>query len=143
PAIKLPAALDPDQFGESSSPAAVPWDEIRGTVYQRAPYLDSKVPAALTKTHQERLETDAQVLDLAPQIEEARKNLSQTIVSLNESTRKKEMEEAERKVSANRNPGNVQLDKVGKPVTGSLNMEDEYLREGLLILSDLITSRIG
>jgi carboxyl-terminal processing protease len=53
------------------------------------------------------------------------------------------MEEAERKVSANRNPGNVQLDKEGKPVTGSLNMEDEYLREGLLILSDLITSRIG
>lgn len=143
PDIKLPSALDPDQFGESSSPAALPWDEIRGTLYQRTPYINSKVLAGLTKTHQERLKTDAQLLDLVTQIEEARKNLNQTKVSLNESTRKKEMEEAERKVSATRNPGNVQLDKEGKPVTGSLNMEDEYLREGLLILSDLITSRIG
>jgi carboxyl-terminal processing protease len=143
PDIKLPSALDADQFGESSSPAALPWDEIRGTLYQRTPYINSKVLSGLTKTHQERLKTDAQLLDLVTQIEEARKNLSQTKVSLNESIRKKEMEEAERKVSAARNPGNVQLDKEGKPVTGSLNMEDEYLREGLLILSDLISSRIG
>ncbi|MBX2971368.1 MAG: carboxy terminal-processing peptidase [Cyclobacteriaceae bacterium] len=143
PDIKLPSALDPDQFGESSSPAALPWDEIRGTLYQRTPYINSKVLTSLTRTHQDRLKTDAQLLDLVHQTEEARRNFNQTKVSLNEDKRKKEMEEAERKVSATRKPGNVQLDKEGKPVTGTLNMEDEYLREGLFILSDLISSRIG
>lgn len=143
PDIKLPSALDPDQFGESSSPAALPWDEIRGTLYQRTPYINSKILTSLTRTHQDRLKTDAQLLDLVNQTEEARRNFNQTKVSLNEDKRKKEMEEAERKVSATRKPGNVQLDKEGKPVTGTLNMEDEYLREGLFILSDLISSRIG
>lgn len=143
PDIKLPSALDPDQFGESSSPAALPWDEIRGTLYQRTPYINSKILTSLTRTHQDRLKTDAQLLDLVNQTEEARRNFNQTKVSLNEDKRKKEMEEAERKVSATRKPGNVQLDKEGKPVTGTLNIEDEYLREGLFILSDLISSRIG
>ncbi|MBX2966753.1 MAG: carboxy terminal-processing peptidase [Cyclobacteriaceae bacterium] len=143
PDIKMPSALDSDQFGESSNPAALPWDEIRGTLYQRTPYINSKVLTGLTRTHQERLKTDARLLELVSQTEEVRRNLNQTKVSLNEEQRKKEMEEAERKVSATRKPGNVQLDKEGKPVSGTLNMEDEYLREGLLILSDLISSRIG
>lgn len=143
PDIQLPSALDPDQFGESSSPAALPWDEIRGTLYQRTPYINSKVLSGLMRNHQNRLKADAQLVDLINQTEEARKNFNQTRVSLNEEKRRKEMEEAERKVSATRKPGNVQLDKEGKPVTGSINIEDEYLREGLLILSDLISSRIG
>jgi hypothetical protein len=37
----------------------------------------------------------------------------------------------------------VKLDGEGRPVSVPLQLEDEYLREGLMVLSDLITSKIG
>ncbi len=143
PDIKLPTALDPAQFGESASPGALPWDEIRSALYQKTPYVNSKVLANLNKSYQDRLKNDAYLNDFVTQTEEARKNFNQTKISLNEEIRRKEMEEAEKKVSATRQPGNTQVDKEGKPVTNGLNMKDEYLREGLLVLTDLITSKIG
>lgn len=143
PDIKLPTALDPEQFGESASPGALPWDEIRSALYQKTPYVNSKVLANLNKAYQERLKNDAYLNDFVSQTEEARKNFNQTKISLNEAIRRKEMEEAEKRVSAIRQPGNTQVDKEGKPVTNGLNMKDEYLREGLLVLTDLITSKIG
>lgn len=143
PDIKLPTALDPEQFGESASPGALPWDEIKSALYQKTPYVNSKVLANLNKSYQDRLKNDSYLNEFITQTEEARKNFNQTKISLNEETRRKEMEEAERKVSATRQPGNTQVDKEGKPVTSGLNMTDEYLREGLLVLTDLITSKIG
>lgn len=143
PDIKLPTALDPEQFGESASPGALPWDEIRSALYQKTPYVNSKVLSSLNKSYQERLKNDSFLSDFVNQTEETRRNINQTKVSLNENVRRKEMEEAERKVSSTRQPGNTALDKEGKPVTSVLNMSDEYLREGLLVLTDLITSKIG
>lgn len=35
PDIKLPSAFGAEQFGESSRPSALPWDEIRGTLFQK------------------------------------------------------------------------------------------------------------
>ena len=49
PDIKFPTALSPEQFGESSSPSALPWDEIKGTLYQRTPMINDKVLSSLTK----------------------------------------------------------------------------------------------
>jgi carboxyl-terminal processing protease len=40
PDVKLPSALDPEQFGESSNANALPWDEIKGALYQRAPMIE-------------------------------------------------------------------------------------------------------
>jgi carboxyl-terminal processing protease len=64
-------------------------------------------------------------------------------VSLNEAVRKKEMEEADKKKA-----GSSMSSEIGgenKKVEGSdlIEMEDEYLREGLFVLGDLITSKIG
>ncbi|MBX2963006.1 MAG: carboxy terminal-processing peptidase [Cyclobacteriaceae bacterium] len=143
PDIQLPTALDPEQFGESASPGALPWDEIRSTLYQKTPYVNSKVLAQLNKSYQERLKSDPFLSDFVSQTQEVRKNFNQTKVSLNEEIRRKEMDEAERKVSTTRQPGNIQLDKEGKPVSNVLETKDEYLREGLLVLSDLITTKIG
>jgi carboxyl-terminal processing protease len=141
PDIKLPSSLEAEQFGESSNPGALPWDEIRSTLYQKTPIVNDRILSQLNKSYQERLRTDAVLNDFVARMEEARKNYNETRISLNESVRRKEMEEAERKRNAK--PGNTKLDKEGKPVRDPMNMEDEYLREGLLVLTDLITSRIG
>ncbi len=142
PDIKLPTALDPEQFGESSNPGALPWDEIRSTLYQKTPLLNPGVIQSLNKSYQERLRTDPVLTNFVQQTEEARRNYNETRISLNETVRKRELEEAEKKLEANA-PGNTKLDKEGKPITNGLNLDDEYLREGLLVLADLLTSKIG
>jgi carboxyl-terminal processing protease len=142
PDIKLPSALDPEQFGESSSPSALPWDEIRGTFFQKTPVITDRVLAGLNKSYTDRLKTDIALSKFVDETEEARKNFADTKVSLKEDVRKKEMEEAEKKAAARKL--NTKL--VGKesPRTSDLNeLDDEYLREGLFVLGDLITSKIG
>jgi carboxyl-terminal processing protease len=58
PDVKLPSALDPEQFGESSNANALPWDEIKGALYQRAPMIDEKVLTGLNRSYRERLKSD-------------------------------------------------------------------------------------
>ena len=143
PDIKLPTSLDPEQFGESSNPAALPWDEIKGTLYQKTPIVNDKVVAQLNNSYKKRLTDDELLIDFVTQTEDVRKNIGETRISLNEDKRKKEMEEVEQRRKTAVVHGNTKLGKEGKPVAGQLIMDDEYLREGLMVLSDLITSKIG
>jgi carboxyl-terminal processing protease len=143
PDIKLPTALDPEQFGESSSPNALPWDEIKSALYQRTPIINDKVLNELNKSYTNRLKFDPYLSRFIEETEETRKSISQTRISLNESTRKSEIEESEKKRAANKKLGGITVDKEGKPLPYVLELDDEYLREGLLILGDLIASKIG
>ena len=142
PDIKFPTALSPEQFGESSSPSALPWDEIKGTLYQKTPMINDKVISSLSKAYQDRLKTDASLQRFVSETEEAEKSYKETKVSLNEVTRKKEMEEAEKKKAANDKLNTKIVGKEGTPVD-LMEMDDEYLREGLFVLGDLITTKLG
>ena len=140
PDIKLPTALDPNQFGESSSPNALPWDEIKGTLYQKTPLITDRVIASLNKTYQQRLKSDPGLTKLVSETEEIRKSFLETKVSLNEAIRRKEMEQDD----LDRGKATLGGQVVGKEkVTATSDLqeiEDEYLREGLFILSDLISN---
>jgi carboxyl-terminal processing protease len=142
PDIKLPTALSPEQFGESSSPSALPWDEIKGTLYQKTPMINDRVISSLTKAYQDRLKTDAALQRFVSETEEAEKSYKETKVSLNEVTRKKEMEEAEKKKATNDKLNTKIVGKEGTPVD-LMEMDDEYLREGLFVLGDLIITKLG
>lgn len=143
PDVKLPSALDPEQFGESSSPSALPWDEIRGTLYQKTPVINDRVIAGLNKSYNERLKSDAVLTRFVNETEVARKNMRDTRISLNEAIRKKEMEEAEKRTAAGKLDTTIGNKETKQPVTDLTTMDDEYLREGLLVLSDLIVTKIG
>ena len=140
PDIQLPTPLDPEQFGESSSPSALPWDEIKGTLFQKTPLINDRVLASLNKTYKERLKTDPALTKLVDETAEIRKGYKETRISLNEAKRRQEMEAADLK----RGQENIDTKLVGKdqaPVNTDLKeVDDEYLREGLFILSDLIAS---
>jgi carboxyl-terminal processing protease len=142
PDIKLPTALTPEQFGEGSSPSALPWDEIKGTLYQKTPIINDKVISSLTKSYQDRLKTDVALQRFVTETEETSKSYKDTKVSLNEVTRKKEIEEAEKKKAANDKLNTKIVGKEGTPID-LMEMEDVILREGLFVLSDLITTKLG
>lgn len=142
PDIKLPTALDPEQFGESSSPSALPWDEIRGTFFQKTPVINDRVIAGLTRSYNDRLKSDAVLKGFVDETEEARKNIQDTRISLNETMRKKEMEDAEKRAAGKKL--DTRLPQKEMPKSSDLTeISDEYLREGLFVLGDLITSKIG
>jgi carboxyl-terminal processing protease len=143
PDISLPTALNAEQFGESSNPSALPWDEIRGTLYQKTPVINDRVLAGLNKAYKDRLQKDEALNLFVKETEEARKNLLNTKVSLNETVRKKEMEEAEARKANNDKLSSKIIDKETGRTKDLLKMDDEYLREGLFVLSDLINSKIG
>lgn len=142
PDILFPTALSPEQFGESASPSALPWDEIRGTLYQKTPMINDKVLTSLTKAYQERLKTDAALQRFVIETEETTRSYKETKVSLHELTRKREIEEAEKKKAANDKLDTKIVGKEGTPVD-LMELNDEYLREGLFVLGDLITSKLG
>jgi carboxyl-terminal processing protease len=142
PDVKLPTALDPQQFGESSNPSALPWDEIRGTLFQKTPVVNDRVISTLNKSYQERLKSDKTLAQFVNDTEEVRQSYRDTKVSLNEVARKKEMEEAEKK-KASRTSLNTSLPNKEIPTTELKELDDEYLREGLFVLGDLITTKIG
>lgn len=143
PDVLLPTALDPEQFGESASPSAMPWDEINGTLFQKTPVVNDKVLANINKAYQERLKNDKSLSQFVIETDEIRKSYRDTRVSLNEVVRKKEMEEVEKKKAANsKMQGHIPAKEVPEPKTLD-DLDDEYLREGLFVLSDLITTKIG
>lgn len=141
PDVMLPTALDPEQFGESSNPSALPWDEIRGTFYEKTPVIDDHIIAGLNRSYNERLKTDPSLSRLASEMEETRKNLRDTRISLHEPTRRKEMEEAEKK--AEKRKLNTRITNKESQTSTLEELEDEYLREGLKVLGDLVYSKIG
>ncbi|MBY0436103.1 MAG: carboxy terminal-processing peptidase, partial [Cyclobacteriaceae bacterium] len=143
PDIQLPSALKPEQFGESASPSALPWDEIKKTDFQKAPDVSDRLVTGLTKNYQDRLKFDALLKQYAGEMDDMRKNLAETRISLNETKRKQEMEEAERKKAASKDLNTKILSKEGLTSDDLSKLKDEYLREGLLILSDLVTKHIG
>lgn len=143
PDIKLPSALDAEEFGESANASALPWDEIRSTLYEKTPIVNKQTLAGLNKSYLERVKNDPQLNKFIRETDEIRKSFKDTRVSLNEATRRKQMEDAERvknNVSLGTKLGDKETGVVTEP---GLKLEDEYLREGIFILAELITNRVG
>jgi carboxyl-terminal processing protease len=142
PDIKLPTALDPEQYGESSNLSALPWDVINAVSFQKTSDVNDKTIASLNKAYQERTKHDQNLKNYIVEMDEMRKSIHQTKVSLNEAKRKQEMEGAEKRKAATKLDVKI-ANKEGITKDELLDLKDEYLREGLLILSDLVLKRVG
>ncbi len=141
PDILLPSALSPEQFGESSRPSALPWDVIKKADFKKVPNVTDKLVAGLSRDYQERLKFDHALKRYVGEIDEAKRNFAITRISLNEAQRRKEMAEAKAKsTDANLD---TKVTKEGLTPNELKDLKDEPLREGLLILSDILTKPIG
>jgi carboxyl-terminal processing protease len=143
PDVILPSALSGKQYGESSNLSALPWDVIKGTPFQKASDVNDKVIAGLNQSYLERTKFDQNLKQYINETEDLKKSLAQTQISLNEAKRRQEMEEAEKKKAMNKNMSTKVNANDGLAEDDLGKLKDEYLRESLLILSDLVTKRIG
>ncbi len=146
PDIKLPSAIDPNDFGESSVPSALPWDQIQSTKYQLYSNIDKYLPE-LRKMHEERMDTSAEFDNVLEDIREYKESKAEKYISLNETVRKKEKEEEDNKrferENERRKSKGLKLLEKGETSINKNKNNDPYLEETGHILSDLIKLSIG
>jgi len=142
PDVYLPSAFDAEQYGESSYPSALPWDVIKPATYQKATNINDKIISELNKSYLDRTKFDVSLKKYVTETEDLKKNLTQTKISLNEARRKAEMAEEDKRKAEEKLDTKI-TSKEGLPVDELQKLKDEYLREGLLILGELVTKRFG
>jgi carboxyl-terminal processing protease len=139
PDIALPSIFVGTEYGESSQPSALPWDQIAPTTYRPTNYVTPSLTENLKGKHLQRLKTDKDLKELVADVTEVEKLRKNTMVSLNEAKRLKEKETQKTKIGQAELEGDIenpetQTDEKPKVVN------DPYLKEGAKILADMIAS---
>ena len=139
PDIHFPSAYASDEVGESAQERALPWDEITPTKYRGSRRLSSLIPE-LTKRHQARITTDPAFNILLENIDTAKRVRNETEISLLQSRRKAERDEAEVK---RRQWENLHRQSQGlEPLLSEDELQDDapdlLLDESVHIIADLI-----
>lgn len=147
PDISFPSAIDPEEFGESSEPSALPYDHINPTDFDKAGNLKNII-SELIRKHQERIENNPEYNLLLADIEESKVQRDNKFVSLNEEVRKKEKEDLEEKrfrlENEWRSKQGLKLLQKGEKTTEEENKKSDFmLDEGANILADLINLTTG
>ncbi len=96
PDIQFPMIYPADKYGESSEPAALPWDTIAPSKYQPFANL-TEVKKQLTAMHEQRMKNSSEFKNLQEDIVQMRKRALETSITLNEAQLKKERDEQEAK----------------------------------------------
>ena len=91
PDISIPSRYSNSEIGESSSPNALVWDQIRPAKYNYAGDVDSYIPK-LNLLHQARIKDNQDYLEFLEEINKYQKDHDRKKVSLNEAQRRKERE---------------------------------------------------
>lgn len=141
PDIELPSAFSAEEYGESSQPSALPWDQINSTRYDLSRGLDDKILSGLRSRFDQRLKSDPELKQLAQDLTEFKKAKGNTTVSLQETKRRKEREDAERKRAAASKVSQMSapVDETGTPTPDAVKKKkDLYLNEAGLVLADYI-----
>lgn len=146
PDIKFPSPIDAHEFGESSEPSALPWDQIMSTDFLPFTNLSDLIPL-LQNMHESRIKSDLRFQAFIEDVNETKEIRGKNFISLNESIRKKEKEEQDLKREQRKNAmlesGKVRLINKEEVPPKELNSEDVLLNESAYILSDLILLATG
>lgn len=137
PDIEFPSRYSAEDFGESSQPSALPWDQIPSARFDATSYINDKLTVRLREKYEQRLKTDADLKREAQAVTEFKKAKENTTVSLQEAKRKKEKEDAEKKVANLEKPA-PQTTAETADTAKAKKKKDTYLTEAGRVLADLI-----
>ncbi|MCB0504443.1 MAG: carboxy terminal-processing peptidase [Cyclobacteriaceae bacterium] len=141
PDVKLPSAFDHNEVGESAYPSALKWDRITAAEYALSNTIDDQFILQLNSKFEQRLKSDLDLQMLTKELDYIRNMRNVKEISLNESIRRKMIEEEEKLKPENNKIEGVEYSKEGissSTANQGLKLEDVYLEEGLLILADVV-----
>jgi carboxyl-terminal processing protease len=146
PDVSLPSLYSAEEFGEASQKSALPWDKIQPTQYNKFDNLTDVIPL-LIKKHEERAMNDIEFQLLEDEVKEFNESRDKKTISLNESVRKTEREEADERKKKREEEKAKALGitiKDKNEVTTPESKELDYeLKECGRILADLILAKVG
>jgi len=145
PDISYPTMIDPKDFGESSEPSALPWDEIKSADFNRYADLTKLLPE-INKKHLQRISSNKDFQNLIEDIQIYKENKKKTFISLNEDIRKEEkLKEEQRKLERDEKiQTNDETELLDEEVPVIRNDKKDYiLDETAKIISDYILVSIG
>lgn len=141
PDIQFPSYVDPSEFGESSEPSALPYDQIQSTKFKRYSDLNNLIPL-LNQKHLDRIADNKDFNKLIEEIKIYKENKNKNYLSLNEDVRSKEKEKDDQKKFENNDQQDVDLIDGELPVNKNSD-KDYILNETAKILSDYIMLTVG
>lgn len=141
PDIELPSEFSAEEFGESSSPAALPWDQIPSSDFKPINSVSPEVISALRAHYQDRLNRDEDLIELVKSIEKVKEARKENLISLNYEKRKKELEELQERRSKTGIPEAVEDFELNDPqAEKAVEEQDPYIKETVRILAELIAA---
>ena len=147
PDIKYPTPFgNSKEYGESSEPSSLPWDQIAPTDYQKYGDFSQYIPQ-LISMHDERIKSDPEFQNYIASVKEAEESHEKKYVSLNYNQREKEKEaEEERKFEEEnkiRKQQGLKLIQKGETPVEKTKNYDALLDETGHILADYILLSVG
>ncbi len=143
PDISLPSAFSAEAFGESAEPSALPWDEVASTDFVATDDISNKMISNLKKVYEYRLKTDKGLQQFVKETKALEKNLNLSEVSLNQTERQEERDKLDRLKKSTDISATIINKETGDIIADEVNIDDQYLKEGILMLAELITGNIG
>jgi carboxyl-terminal processing protease len=144
PDIQLPSMFSAAEFGESSQPNALPWDQIKSTSFKPYNTVTPDAIAKLEKRYQQDLKSDPELQEVTKEIAAVQKARSTTRVSLLESKRKQEREEATQKLASLSDEAETITEGTNAAeATGTTKekaKKDPYLKETTKLLADYLAT---
>ena len=141
PDITFPSYIDPQEFGESSEPSALPWDQIDATSYKLFSNLNKFLPE-LVSSSEKRRNADPEFQYLSEDIQTYKQSSKQQYISLNEEMRNKKKEADEEKEfireNERRQRKGLKLLEKGEVPEKNEDETDIFLTEAAMIVSDMI-----
>ncbi|MBC7921332.1 MAG: carboxy terminal-processing peptidase [Ferruginibacter sp.] len=125
PDIEFGSQYSAEEFGESSEPSALPWDQIASTRFNATNDVSDKLIAGLENKYQQRTKTEPELKNYLEDLKELKEARERNTVSLQETKRKKERDEAEKKRAAR----NKLSGSVGKPENAKATAKDKEAKQ--------------
>jgi carboxyl-terminal processing protease len=145
PDLILPSAFKQNEYGESSQPAALPWDQIASAKYDITEDVNATILKQLNDKYTQRLKSDEELKQLVKTLDEFKIARENKIISLEESKRKIERADAEKKRLAMKQLGEDLEEDEEETVKGApetpkevKKKKDIYLKETGRMLADYI-----
>lgn len=142
PDIELPSAFDAAEFGESSRPNALKWDQIVSSSYSPTYTISQEIIENLRVLYQKDLESDIDLQNLQKDIAKMKKNQSLEAISLNYDKRQADKEKNEKENDLQKklseSAGKIYQEYTTSEEDQKKLREDPYLKEGLRLLAELV-----
>lgn len=146
PDISFPSYTDSMEFGESSQPSALPWDEIEPVQYAKYNDLGKFLPELISFSEKRR-NADPEFQYLKEDINSYKQSKQNNYVSLNEEVRKRKKEAEDEKEFQRENERRMKkglkLLQKGEVPEKSNEENDIFLTESAMIVTDMINLSKG